>query len=335
MSKVTDQKSFVSRSRPASFSPSVEVAACYIKCQGKYLFLMRSKGKLEEHKWGVPAGKIESGESAHEAAIRETFEESGVSLEAENVSSLGKLYISTSAFRFVYHMFHCEVADFPSVILNDEHEDYRWVTYDEAIAMPLLNGAEEALCHARILSAKPDIPRKEFYFIRHGATGVNPNPLTKEEDDDLPLNEAGRQQANAARNIVATLPINSVYFSPALRTKETKEVLFEGKNILDKEVAEIGECKAHVWTNMCNFVEGTCCEQIDEVMDFMHRIKRGVYSTLEGTGVPLLVAHGGLHWTLCYHMMIENHPWCIGNCEVVHFYPVGSVEWGAKVLSRT
>ena len=51
------------------------------------LLLMRSgKSRWMPNRWGLPGGKIESGETSEEAAIRETKEET--SLDIQNLSSL-------------------------------------------------------------------------------------------------------------------------------------------------------------------------------------------------------------------------------------------------------
>ena len=49
----------VYETKPLDFKSIVDVAACYIEIDGRCLFLERAHGKLEERKWGVPAGKRE------------------------------------------------------------------------------------------------------------------------------------------------------------------------------------------------------------------------------------------------------------------------------------
>ena len=50
--------------------------------EGRMLFIKRSDQGDHAGEWGIPAGKIEAGESAEEAAIRETFEEVGYTIKA-------------------------------------------------------------------------------------------------------------------------------------------------------------------------------------------------------------------------------------------------------------
>ncbi len=98
------------------------------------------------------------------------------------------------------------------------------------------------------------------------------------------------------------------------------------------EIGDLSECKAHVWTKMVKLEEGHGYHVCDEVENFLTRAIRGLNAALEKGWPTLIVAHGGIHWALCYHMLIENHLWKIGNCELVHFRPVGDVEWEAEVI---
>ncbi len=66
--------------KPDHFKALLEVSACYIEFEGKILFLQRGRGKPEEKMWGVPAGKIETGETALGGMKRELFEEAGLVL---------------------------------------------------------------------------------------------------------------------------------------------------------------------------------------------------------------------------------------------------------------
>src|SRR5579863_7305067 len=64
---------------PERFTPTIQVAACYLEIDGKVLFLQKAGHKLAHPgKWGVPAGKLETDESPEQAAKRELFEETGI-----------------------------------------------------------------------------------------------------------------------------------------------------------------------------------------------------------------------------------------------------------------
>lgn len=199
MSSIIQDSKYIFRTRPKDFAPAIEVAACYIEFEGKFLFLKRASEKSQGGKWGVPAGKLEKGEAASEAVIRETREETGIFLSQDTAEFAGKLFFRHSGMDFVYHMFYWKPECLPEVRLNDEHEDYCWVSLEELETLPMMLGAVEALYHLKALVAAPKPARRSFYFIRHGETSVNADPNIKRVDYDLPLNERGRLQAQQAR----------------------------------------------------------------------------------------------------------------------------------------
>ncbi len=84
------------------------------------LLLMRSgKSRWMPNRWGLPGGKIESGETSEEAAIRETKEET--SLDIQNLSSLKDF--SDKAVDLFYTTSYDG-----NVQIDFEHDDYEWVS---------------------------------------------------------------------------------------------------------------------------------------------------------------------------------------------------------------
>ncbi len=135
----------VFKQKPEDFNIQLETAGCYLVCKGKVLFLHRASDKVQGGTWGVPAGKFEQGETPLEAVVREVLEESGI-----HVSSplpLTTLYVQLPQVNYSFHIFYQELEDYPSVELNGEHQDYRWVLPSEALELPLISGGKEALQH--------------------------------------------------------------------------------------------------------------------------------------------------------------------------------------------
>ena len=131
---------------PEGFFPHVEIAACYLEVEGKLLLLQRALEKTEPGLWGVPAGKIEKGETPEEGALRELFEETGIALKhPSQIRSMGLLYIRKPGVDYVYHLFKVLVDSLPEVHLSAEHLDYTWATPQEIKTLPLVGGALEAL----------------------------------------------------------------------------------------------------------------------------------------------------------------------------------------------
>ena len=131
---------------PSDFTPFVEVSSCYCECDNRILLLKRQIGKPYENLWGVPAGKIDQGETPYDALFREVYEEVGIELLSEKVIYIGKLFFRIPMGDYVYHMFVHSFENQPEITLAiDEAEEARWTTLAEAADLPLMPGAFDAL----------------------------------------------------------------------------------------------------------------------------------------------------------------------------------------------
>ncbi|MEI8366273.1 MAG: NUDIX hydrolase [Parachlamydiaceae bacterium] len=136
----------VHENEPNGFNPQVEVAACYLEIDNKLLLLQSSTRKSEPEAWGVPAGKLEKNERPCDAAKRELFEETGISIEHHSqIQSCGSLYIRKPEIEYVYHLFEVTIDKVPEIRLSDEHQSYVWASSEEIEQISLMSGAREAL----------------------------------------------------------------------------------------------------------------------------------------------------------------------------------------------
>jgi len=128
---------------PSDFQPAVECSGVFIEYQGEFLFLLTREGKPHAGKWGIPGGKIEKRETPEQAAIRETREETGLDLTGR-VRFTKTVYIR-SEIDFVWHMYQAEFRNQPIVTISAEHSAYKWLTLQEASALPLIPGELECI----------------------------------------------------------------------------------------------------------------------------------------------------------------------------------------------
>ncbi|MFQ6604926.1 MAG: NUDIX pyrophosphatase [Fidelibacterota bacterium] len=111
----------------------------------RFLLLKRAKTKIYEHLWQGVAGKIEAGEQAWEAAVRELKEETGLEpvllFVADHVS---KFYEAHQDRINLVPVFGIQV-DSEHVILSEEHCDFRWVSFQEARKTLVWSGQKKGL----------------------------------------------------------------------------------------------------------------------------------------------------------------------------------------------
>jgi 8-oxo-dGTP pyrophosphatase MutT (NUDIX family) len=128
--------------KPADFHPRAAiVGCCFLHYQDKILLLHRQDGKAEGNRWGIPGGKLNSGEPVIEAIVREVFEETGIKLDSNKIHNIGKVYIRVPNFDFEYHMVdYVEPIESPGLVKINfkEHKGFTWVTPADALTLPLI-----------------------------------------------------------------------------------------------------------------------------------------------------------------------------------------------------
>lgn len=142
-----DVSNYIYEDPPEGFSSEMEVAGCFCEHEGKVLYLLRNAEKPQGNTWCLPGGKLEKGESPREAVIREVKEETGLELSAESLSFCRKLFVRFPNSEFTLHLFRSSFTALPEKLelAQKEHSNYRWVTYEEALQLPLINGGKECL----------------------------------------------------------------------------------------------------------------------------------------------------------------------------------------------
>jgi phosphoglycolate phosphatase-like HAD superfamily hydrolase/ADP-ribose pyrophosphatase YjhB (NUDIX family) len=116
--------------------PIATVGALIHDGQGKVLMIRTHKWS---NLWGIPGGKIERGESCETALIREIREETALEISGIQFVMVQESIFSPSFIRQEHFILLNYLAKSGShaVTLNDEAEEFRWVTMEEAFALEL------------------------------------------------------------------------------------------------------------------------------------------------------------------------------------------------------
>lgn len=131
---------------PPGFLSQVSVAGCYCEFEDKILLLKRTPHKHQGDTWGIPGGKLDEGETPRSAAIREVFEEVGISLKEDDLEEIDTMYIRGPLNDYIFYRFRVRLLVLPLIDLNlEEHVVASWITLEEALKLPLIYGGTEAL----------------------------------------------------------------------------------------------------------------------------------------------------------------------------------------------
>ena len=105
---------------------TIEVAAAIIVKDNKVCATQRGYGEFKDG-WEFPGGKLEPGESAREALVREIREELDVDIRVGRL--LETVEYDYPEFHLTMHCFICELLS--EEIVLKEHEDARWLKEEE------------------------------------------------------------------------------------------------------------------------------------------------------------------------------------------------------------
>lgn len=98
---------------------------------------------LKSHKFNgqyvIPGGHIELGETMEQALRREIREETGLSIRDVELVDIQEFIFDDIFWKkrhFIFLDYRCRTDD-TEVVLNEEAQEYRWVTLEEARSLPV------------------------------------------------------------------------------------------------------------------------------------------------------------------------------------------------------
>ena len=112
---------------------SIEVVAAIIINDGKVFATQRGYGEFKDG-WEFPGGKMESGESAEEALVREIREELATEIKVDRL--LKTIDYDYPAFHLTLHCFICSVVSGNLTLL--EHESAKWLDKEHLFSVDWL-----------------------------------------------------------------------------------------------------------------------------------------------------------------------------------------------------
>ncbi len=176
---------------------------------------------------------------------------------------------------------------------------------------------------------------KRFYFLRHGQTEHNRQRICQGHTD-VPLNERGKAQADAAAALLAPAKPVAVRASDLVRVRQTASPVAEALGLpidTDQKLRErafgIYEDKlieGHLWS-----FDHPSIESIDAFVD---RSLRGFDWAIDRDDV-LVVTHGGLRRVLAAALDVEMADWTAHNALPIHFTQNEDGAWQANILTKT
>ncbi len=121
--------------------PEVQVAVgVLVRADGRFLLTSRPPGKAYAGYWEFPGGKIEAGESVHDALRRELQEEIGITIAASHPWKVERVDYPHALVRLHF----CKVFDWAGELQMREGQSHAWETLPVQ-SQPVLPGTVPVL----------------------------------------------------------------------------------------------------------------------------------------------------------------------------------------------
>ena len=183
--------------------------------------------------WSLPKGKLDAGEHALVAAVREVGEETGLQVVVGRRGVQTRYVHRGGPKRVDYWVMQTVGGAF---VPNDEVDVVRWLTVPEATALATHDHDRAVVADL----ARTDVPRMpRLLLVRHGAAGERED--WDGPDDERPLDRRGREQAATLAAVLPLFaPVRLLTAAP-VRCRQTLAPLAEALGLPVGEVPELGE----------------------------------------------------------------------------------------------
>jgi ADP-ribose pyrophosphatase YjhB (NUDIX family) len=127
-------------------TPLVGVGAIIIE-DDRVVLVKRGRAPLQGT-WSIPGGVLEVGETLRKAAIREAYEETGLTIEPGELLGVFERVVPDEQGQMKYHYVLIDFLCWPKagqLAAGDDAEDVRWFRRDELAALDLARETEEVI----------------------------------------------------------------------------------------------------------------------------------------------------------------------------------------------
>jgi ADP-ribose pyrophosphatase YjhB (NUDIX family) len=129
--------------------PQLAVSAAIFR-DGKILLVRRAKSPGKGF-YSLPGGRVEFGESLHTALYREVDEETALKIEIVALAEWREVLPGTGGGGHYLIMSFAARWSSGEPVLNDEHDDFRWLAPDGLGDLRVTGGLQEVIQSARRL----------------------------------------------------------------------------------------------------------------------------------------------------------------------------------------
>ena len=100
--------------------------------------------KNERNEWELPGGRIEENETPEECLIREIHEELGLKCNVKKIIDSWVFEVVEGKFVFIV-TYLCICNDTASILISDEHKEYRWFQLEEIEDVNMPEGYKQSI----------------------------------------------------------------------------------------------------------------------------------------------------------------------------------------------
>jgi len=183
--------------------------------------------------WSLPKGKLDAGEHALPAAVREVREETGLGGVVGRRGPRVSYPVRGSTKRVDYWLMRADDCVFRP---NDESDELRWLGPAEAAGLVSYDHDRAVLADA----ARTDVPRSpSLLLVRHASAGERAD--FDGPDELRPLDRRGRDQARRLAELLPLFRPVDLLSADRVRCRQTVEPLADRVGLGMRRAPELGE----------------------------------------------------------------------------------------------